>query len=137
MKILFICCGNICRSQIAEGYYNYFTKSGDASSAGISDSTSLKYSHPTKEVIQIMEEEKIDMLEKIVKSVTVEMTNNADRIFVMCPKERWHKFLLDSNKITFWNIDDPYDTSIENHRRVRDEIKEKVRQIIRHEKQPK
>lgn len=130
MKILFICCGNVCRSQIAEGYYNSFTKSDNAYSAGISDSTPLKYSHPTKEVIQIMREDGIDTSEKIVKSVTGEMANNADKIFIMCPKERWHQFLLDSNKITFWDVDDPYGTSIENHRRVRDEIKEKVRQLI-------
>ncbi len=130
MKILFICCGNVCRSQIAEGYYNFFTKSDNAYSAGISDSTPLEYSHPTKEVIQIMREEGIDTSEKIVKSVTEEMADNADKIFIMCPKERWPQFLLDSNKITFWDIDDPYDTSIENHRRVRDEIKGKVRQLI-------
>mgnify|MGYP001610328322 FL=1 len=122
--------GNVCRSQIAEGYYNFFTKSDNAYSAGISDSTPLKYSHPTKEVIQIMGEDGIETSEKIVKSVTEEMADNADKIFIMCPKERWPQFLLDSNKITFWDIDDPYDTSIENHRRVRDEIKGKVRQLI-------
>ena len=130
MKILFICCGNVCRSQIAEGYYNFFTKSNNASSAGISDSTPLKYSHPTKEVIQIMEEEGIDTSKKIVKSITKEMVDNADKIFVMCPKERCPNFLSDSNKNTFWDIDDPYDTSIENHRRVRDEIKKRVGQLI-------
>jgi protein-tyrosine-phosphatase len=130
MKTLFICCGNVCRSQIAEAYYNFFTESDNASSAGISDSTPLKYSHPTKEVIQIMREDGIDTSEKIVKSVTREMADNADKIFIMCPKERWLQFLLDSNKITFWDIDDPYDTSIENHRRVRDEIKKRVRQLI-------
>ncbi|MBU0768407.1 MAG: low molecular weight phosphatase family protein [Proteobacteria bacterium] len=130
MKALFICCGNVCRSQIAEGYYNFFTKSNNASSAGISDSTPLKHSHPTKEVIQIMEEEGIDTSKKIVKSITKEMVDSAGRIFIMCPKERCPKFLLDSNKNTFWDIDDPYDTSIDNHRRVRDEIKKRVGQLI-------
>jgi|SRR3989344_200535 len=130
MKILFICCGNVCRSQIAEGYYNYFTKSDNAYSAGISDSTPLKYSHPTKEVIRVMEEGGIDVSKKIVKSVTKEMVDGADKIFVMCPKEKCPKVLSDSNKITFWDIADPYNTSIENHRRVRDEIKEKVRQLL-------
>ena len=77
-----------------------------------------------------MGEDGIETSEKIVKSVTEEMADNADKIFIMCPKERWPQFLLDSNKITFWDIDDPYDTSIENHRRVRDEIKGKVRQLI-------
>jgi len=130
MKILFICCGNVCRSQIAEAYYNFLGKSNNAFSAGISDSTPSKYSQLPKEIIQVMKEEGIDMSEKIVKSVTREMTDNADKIFIMCPKERWPQFLLNSSKITFWDIDDPYGTSIENHRRVRDEIKERVRQLI-------
>ena len=131
MKILFICAGNVARSQIAEAYYNSFTKSNNASSAGILDFTPSKYKHPTKEVIQAMKEDEIDVSQKIVKFITKEMVDNADRIFVMCPKERCFKFLLDSNKIIFWDIDDPDGTSIENHRRVRDEIKEKVRQLIR------
>jgi len=130
MKILFICCGNVCRSQIAEAYYNSFTKLGTAFSAGISDSTPSKYSQLPKEIIQVMKEEGIDMSEKIVKSVTKEMVDGADKIFIMCPKERWPQFLLDSTKIIFWDIDDPYGTDIENHRRVRDEIKEKVYQLI-------
>lgn len=34
MKILFVCRGNNCRSQIAEAVYNRLTGSNDASSAG-------------------------------------------------------------------------------------------------------
>ena len=113
-----------------EGFYNSFSKSSNACSAGISDVTPLKYAHPTKEVIQIMEEEGINVSEKTVKLVTKEMADNADKIFSMCPKERCPQFLLDSNKIIFWNVDDPFGTDLDNHRRVRDEIKEKVNQLV-------
>jgi len=35
MKILFVCLSNIGRSQMAMSFYNLFTKSSDADSAGI------------------------------------------------------------------------------------------------------
>jgi len=131
MKILFICRGNVSRSQMAEAYYNYFTKSNNASSAGVLDYTPLKYPHPAEEVIQVMKEDGIDISQQIVKFITKEMVDSADNIFVMCKKEECPEFLLGSNKITFWDIDDPYDTNIETHRRIRDEIKERVEQLIR------
>lgn len=40
-KILFICSGNVGRSQAAEGFYNHFTHSNDASSAGTNPQESI------------------------------------------------------------------------------------------------
>ena len=131
MKILFVCRGNVARSQMAEAYYNFFTKSGDASSAGVLDFTPVKYGHSVKEVIQVMKEDGIDISQQNVKFITEEMVKASDRIFAMCKKEECPQFLLNSNKITFWNIDDPYDTSLENHRKIRDEVKEHVQLLIK------
>ena len=58
-KILFVCAGNVARSQMAEAYYNSFTNSNNGSSAGVLDFTPLKYSHPAEEVIQAMKEDGI------------------------------------------------------------------------------
>jgi arsenate reductase len=131
MKILFVCRGNVSRSQIAEAYYNYFTKSNGASSAGVLDFTPFKYGHPAEEVIQVMKEDGIDISEQIVKIITKEMVNDVDKIFIMCKKEECPEFLLNSNKITFWDIDDPYNKSLEDHRRIRGEVKEYVKQLIK------
>lgn len=116
---------------MAEAYYNHFTKSNDAYSAGVLDSTPLKYGHPAEEVVQVMKEDSIDISQQVVKFITKEMVDSADKIFVMCKKEECPEFLLNSNKITFWDIDDPYDTNIENHRRIRDEVKEHVNKLIK------
>jgi protein-tyrosine-phosphatase len=131
MKILFICRGNVSRSQIAEAYYNHFTKSDDASSAGILDFTPSKYGHPAEEVVKVMKEDGIDISQQIVKFITEEMVNKADRIFVMCERKECPEFLLNSNKITFWDIDDPCDTNLENHRIIRDKVKKHVEQLIK------
>lgn len=116
---------------MAEIYYNSFTKSSDASSAGVLDFTPLKYGHPAKEVIQVMKEDGIDISQKIVKFIKKEMVDNADKIFIMCRKEECPDFLLNSSKIIFWNIDDPYGMDLENHRRIRNEVKERVIQLIK------
>ena len=129
-KILFICLGNIARSQMAEAYHNHFTKSDSASSAGISDFTPVKYGHPLKEVVQVMREEDIDVAQKKVKTVTEEMVKKSDRVFVMCKKEECPGFLLDYNKVTFWDVGDPFQTDLDNFRKIRDKIKAKVLSIL-------
>jgi len=115
---------------MAEAYYNFLTKSKNASSAGVLDFTPLKYGRPVKEVVQVMKEDGIDISQQNVKFITEEMVKESDRIFVMCEKEECPDFLLNSNKITFWDIDDPYNTDIENHRKIRDEVKKQVRLLI-------
>jgi arsenate reductase len=130
MKILFVCLGNIARSQMAEGYYNHFTNSGNASSAGVSRITPTGYAHPIKEVVQVMKEEGIDVSKNRVKSITKEMLEDNDKIFILCKRQKCPKFLLNSDKAVFLEVIDPFHTNLDNFRRVRDLIKEKFLSIL-------
>ncbi|MFH2021608.1 MAG: arsenate reductase ArsC [archaeon] len=129
MKILFICLGNIARSQIAEGFYNHLTKTDDAKSAGAND-TYLYYKHPLPYAIEVMKEEDIDISKQYPKQVTEDMIKAADNIYVLCKKEYCPVFVQESKKASFWNIPDPYQSNIKTFREIRDKIKEKVSQII-------
>jgi protein-tyrosine-phosphatase len=115
---------------MAEAYYNHFTKTNDAVSAGVSDTAYKKYFRPVDEVVQVMQEEGIDVYDKKVKKLTEEMVHKADKIFVLCDKEMCPAFLAESKKVTFWEVQDPYEMSIEHFRRIRDIIKLKVKDII-------
>lgn len=61
-KILFICAGNVARSQMAEAYYKHITRAALATSAGVLDFTPAKYGHPISGVIKVMNEEGIKYL---------------------------------------------------------------------------
>lgn len=130
-KVLFVCSGNVCRSQIAEAFYNYFSNSENAFSAGVDPTTPARYEHPTKEIIQVMAEEGIDVSRNEVKTLEKRMVDEASDIYVMIKKEECPDYLQNSKKVAYWDIDDPYKMDMADMREVRDLIKEKVSCLLK------
>ncbi len=129
-KTLFICHGNVGRSQMAEGFYNHFTYSNDASSAGTNVETPKKYPRLPQEIITIMSEKGIDISNQKVKLVTEEAVKTCDRIYIMCEREKCPQFLLDSDKIIFWDVKDPHYMTLDEMRIIRNTIEQKVLSVI-------
>jgi len=129
-KILFVCSGNVGRSQMAEAFYNYFTKSKNAFSAGTNSNTSTKYPKIPDEICQIMKEENIDVSHQKVKLINKHFVDETKRIFVMCKKNLCPDFLINSDKVIYWEIEDPYQMSVDDMRKIRNQIKVKVQSII-------
>lgn len=117
---------------MAEGLYNHLSKTNSAESAGNEPYTARVYNKPHREAIEVMQEIGIDISEQKVRLVTSKMIEEADKIYVLCKKEECLPFLLKEgkDKITFWNIPDPYGLGISHTRKVRDMIKGKVEEII-------
>ena len=125
-KVLFVCHGNVGRSQMAEGFYNAMTQTKDAFSAGTDLLTPLKYSQLPETICRIMQEEGIDVSRQKVKLITEEMVDAAESIVVLCKREQCPDFLLNCHKAIFWNIEDPYQMNIDDMRVIRGQIKMNV-----------
>lgn len=109
--VLFVCQGNMVRSQIAEVLYKKY-KGPDVFSAGIypiieeHDGEKLK-NLSLQILIEVMKnKEGIDVSNNICKEVTKEMVQKADKIIVMANKEILPDFLKNAKNMTFWEVSD-------------------------------
>lgn len=133
MKILFVCKGNVGRSQMAEAFYEKYSDNPQVRSAGYDPGHWVgRNLDMTKYVKVCMDEEEIDIRKKISKKIELEMVDWADKIIVFDSKKQdWPEFLRDSKKVEVWEIDDPRNGDLETHRKVRDKIKEKILSFLK------
>jgi len=118
-EILFVCVENARRSQMAEAFAEKHVLK--ASSAGTVPSSRV---NPV--VVQAMMERGINLSKSVPKMLTNEMTNRASLVITMgcsvaemCPKPMLAQM---QKKLTDWNLEDPKGKSLEEVRRIRDEI---------------
>ncbi len=117
MKVLFVCVGNSCRSQMAEGFAR--AMGHDAASAGTEPASSVSGT-----AIQVMHEVDIDLSSHAPKLLDWDTLKEYDRVITMgcgvaesCPSLR-----TDED----WGLDDPVGKPIEIFRAIRDEIQQRV-----------
>lgn len=79
MKILILCTGNSCRSQMAHGILQVFNRNIDVSSAGTEPAAGV---HP--KVIQAMAELGLDISEHHPKKVDKYLNDNWDFVITVC-----------------------------------------------------
>lgn len=132
MNTLFVCRGNVGRSQMAEAILKQKMK-GEFSvqSAGTEAMGSegkdlngmlLKDRASSKYAIECMKEIGIDITNNFIKRLTPEMVQNADRIFVIVKSEATPDFLRGNSKVTYWDLEDPDEQNLEFYRKTRDKI---------------
>ena len=126
-KILILCTGNSCRSQMAEGFLNSFSPDIEAVSAGTNPSSQV---HP--KAIQVMAEIGIDISAGTPEDVSQYLDQSFDYVITVCDnaKETCPTFLGDVKEQLHIGFEDPAEaTGTEEEvlavfRRIRDEIKE-------------
>ncbi len=136
-KILFLCRGNVGRSQMAEFLLKDMIKKGIYSDNNLEViSAGTKLSGPeeeignlipaTQEVLDVMKEEGIDVSKAIRKQITEDMVNESDMVIAILEDEELPEYLVDLPKLTRWYVTDPKGKDIDETRRIKDEIKEKL-----------
>lgn len=130
MNYLFICNGNVARSQEAETFFdaNKTNETDTAQSAGIN----VKLGKPIDPlVVEVMNELGFDLSRNERKFVNEEMVNAADRIISFKTIEELPDYLqARKDDIELWAVPDPQAQPIEFHRRVRDDVAARVIELI-------
>ena len=122
-RVLFVCVGNSCRSQMAEGLARAY--GGDvleAESAGLSPCGEIF--PPT---IQVMLEKNISLEGAESKGVDPERLSEFDLIVNL---SGWEFPYPTANPVRTWMVDDPFGLNLEHHRAIRDQIEGRVQELI-------
>lgn len=126
MKILILCTGNSCRSQMAQGFLQSFNNSLDVHSAGTEPASKV---NPT--AIKVMLETGIDLTKNTPKNVSIYLNNDWDYVITVCDdanetcpyfpgkvKKRIHLGFEDPSRFIGTETD-----TLNEFRRIRDQIK--------------
>ena len=132
MKILIICTGNSCRSQMAEAFLQSFDSNVIVCSAGTKPEDKVD-----DMAIAVMQELGKDKSQKIPKSVEKYINEYWDYVITVCDnaKETCPVFLGDVRHRIHIGFEDPSNIQgsdeyrLNEYRRIRDEIKEKFLQL--------
>ncbi len=124
-RILFVCVHNSGRSQMAEAFARRIARGAiSVESAGTIPSNKL---NPM--VVAVMRDKGIDMSLNIPKLLTQEMVDRADRVITMgCSiEEACPAGFVPSED---WGLEDPEGKSIDEVRRISDQVEAKVEELL-------
>ncbi|MEM2911899.1 MAG: arsenate reductase ArsC [Candidatus Bathyarchaeia archaeon] len=123
--VLFVCVENSFRSQIAEAYFNKYAPEGwKAVSAGLTPAEKV---HPN--AVKLMLEEGIDISHKKPQAMTRELQEKADVAVIVCSGSLCP--VVYAKHVEEWGIPDPAKMPLDEARKIRDAIKEKVLDLVK------
>ena len=132
-KIYFLCTGNSCRSQIAEGYGKAIlpTDEFEIKSAGI------EQHGLNPRAVQVMAEEGIDISTQTSDLIDMDYFNQADLIITLCGDAKYKCPVIPKGiKHVHWDLEDPAKATgteeeiINKFREIRDDIKSRVENLL-------
>lgn len=124
--IIFACVHNAGRSQMAAAFFNHFADKNlmKAVSAGTEPAAKV---HP--EVLEVMKEVGIDLSNAKPTLLTIELAQVASLLVTMGCGEKCP--YVPNLKTLDWPLTDPKGKSLDDVRKIRDQIKEKVLALLK------
>jgi arsenate reductase len=122
-NVLFICIGNCCRSQMAEGFARHLGAGViNAASAGLSPTPTI-----AGDTIAAMAEVGVDINDQFPKEFDYRLAGTYDIIVNM---SGFDLPAMDNVLVTEWQVADPYYEEMSVFRDVRADIEKRVRRLI-------
>ena len=142
MKVLFVCTNNITRSLMAEAFFNRLSRHQSAS-AGVKVGERNRDGQTIKEIaddpsgpeylgftMDIMKEEGFDISRSVSKQVTSEMVEAADKVVVMTRKEWLPDYLEGNEKVVFWSVRVPAESTRDSFVYIKDQVMRQVEELV-------
>ena len=131
-KILFLCTGNSCRSQMAEGFAKDMLKFEKhlINSAGVSPEGLNNFA------VQVMGEVGVDISTQYSKNVNTLNLNVFDMVVTVCDNAKKKCPIVRHKKLIHYNFNDPASSKgtisdqLTIYRKVRDEIKQMIKNLL-------
>lgn len=132
-KIYFLCTGNSCRSQMAEGYAHSFLPESDFESR----SAGIETHGLNPRAVQVMGEDGIDISNQTSDLIDMDYFKNADLIITLCgdAKDKCPAIPKGVSHV-HWDLKDPAqatgteDEILSEFRKTRNTIKENVKGLV-------
>ncbi|WJH35561.1 arsenate reductase (thioredoxin) [Paenibacillus sp. CC-CFT747] len=132
--VYFLCTGNSCRSQIADGFLKalgsgqYEVKSAGLEAHGLNP-----------RAVQVMQEAGVDISQNSSDVIDTEILNRADYVITLCGHADEHCPVISNKNVTkwHWGFDDPAKATgteeeiMSKFRTVRDSIKSRIEQFVK------
>ncbi len=125
LKLLFVCIGNACRSQMAEGFARKYGEGKiEVFSAGI-----MPLNRVTSKTVKVMAEKGIDVSSQRPKHID-EVLHEAPFDLIVFLDNNINLHNLPGKKIITRPVPDPFERDIEAYRRTRDKVEELVVSLV-------
>jgi protein-tyrosine-phosphatase len=125
-KILFLCVENAGRSQMAEGFFRKYRPSGyESQSAGTKPTNAI---NPL--AVEAMKEIGIDISTQRPKTISDYTIQQAVKIINMGCMDKDSCPALSMKNALDWQIPDPKGKTLDEIRKIRDQIEQKVKELI-------
>lgn len=132
--VYFLCTGNSCRSQMADGFLNELGSDlYEVQSAG------LEAHGLNPRAVKVMQEAGLDISKNASKTIDPEMLNKAAYVITLCGHADEHcPVIMNTNVVKWhWGFEDPAKATgteediMDQFRQVRDAIKNRIEQFIK------